>query len=255
MILDKAPLGKTVGYLKTYSPEILYPVPRSLQRDNLKCRDFKGYDLWRGWELSWLNPKGKPVVASAEFHFPCNTPNLVESKSFKLYLNSFNQTSFASFDAVRAAMEKDLSECAGGPVGIKLFSLEEPQPSLPFKLIGDCLDSLDIETDIYEVDPKLLKTSPQIVEETLYSRLLKSNCLATGQPDWGIFYIHYKGPKIDRASLLKYIISFRDHSGFAEHCVERMLSDITVECAPEKLCVATAYTRRGGLDINPVRIC
>ncbi len=141
----------------------------------------------------------------------------------------------------------------GGPVEIKFFPPEGPQPSLPFKLPGICLDSLDIEIDAYNIDSGLLKTTPELGEETLYSHLLKSNCLATGQPDWGIFFIRYRGLKIDHASLLKYIVSYRNHSGFAEHCVERMYSDIMAKCRPERLFLSTAYTRRGGLDINPVR--
>lgn len=255
-MLEESPLGQTTIYIETYSPELLFPIPRTLARDKIRISEklpFHGIDIWNGYEISWLNMKGKPEIAMAEFIFPCTSLNVIESKSFKLYLNSFNQSRFESFEQVQKIMENDLSNAACGQVIVHLFKPDQLKNDTLQKFTGFCLDSLDIETDTYEVNSNFLKTTPDLVEEILYTNLLKSNCLATGQPDWGSLYINYAGPKIDMEGLLKYIISFRRHAGFAEHCVEEIFCDILEKCSPEKLTVYARYTRRGGLDINPFR--
>jgi 7-cyano-7-deazaguanine reductase len=250
-------LGKKSDYISTYTPELLDPIPRVGGRSNITacCSDsFSGYDLWTGYELSWLNLKGKPVVAVAEFVIPCTSPNLIESKSFKLYLNSLNQTPFASEEALVSTLIQDLSAASGGDVQVKLSRVDEAL-NISADQSFECIDSLDVEINSYEYDEDLLidAASEQIVEEKLCSHLLKSNCLVTNQPDWGSVYIHYQGAAIDRERLLKYIISFRGHNEFHEQCVERIFSDIKRCCRPEKLTVFARYTRRGGLDINPFR--
>lgn len=255
-ILEQTPLGKKVVYQQDYNPELLMPIPRKLKRDDIGISDhlpFKGYDIWNGFELSWLNPKGKPVVALAEFIFPCDSPNIVESKTFKVYLNSFNATKFSSPDEVEKIMQKDLSLKTGGNVTVKIISVMEDKSSLIKNFSGTCLDHLDIECSTYTPDVNLLKLENETVKETIYSHLLKSNCLVTTQPDWGSLQITYSGRKINHDSLLRYIVSYRNHSGFAEHCVEKIFMDLMRYCKPEQLIVYGRYTRRGGLDINPVR--
>ena len=250
-------LGQQSAYISQYTPSLLQPVPRSLNRDDLGLRGelpFQGCDVWTLYELSWLNAKGKPVVAIGEVFVPATSPNLIESKSFKLYLNSFNQTRCDSLEAVQALLVQDLSGCAGAPVSVTLFTLDQA-PHQIAQLPGECIDSLDIEVDGYEFDETLLQGAAgrEIVEETLHSHLLKSNCLVTSQPDWGSVVIRYKGPKLDREKLLRYLISFRQHNEFHEQCIERIFTDLKHFCAPEKLTVHARYTRRGGLDINPFR--
>ena len=256
-MLQEAPLGKSTVYKEDYSPELLFPVPRSMARDKIGLRGdqlpFNGVDIWNGFELSWLNLRGKPEVALGEFHFPCTSPNIVESKSFKLYLNSFNQTSFTSMESVRATIEKDLSFATNVPISVFLHPLSSPKISKLGGFSGICLDNLDIDVDTYDVTREFLKAGVLYTDEDLYSNLLKSNCLATGQPDWGSVLIRYSGPKIDHEGLLKYIISYRRHTGFAEYCVEQMFRDILTRCRPKKLSVYARYTKRGGLDINPFR--
>lgn len=250
-------LGQQSAYISQYTPSLLQPVPRSLNRDDLGLRGelpFQGGDVWTLYELSWLNAKGKPVVAIGEVFVPATSPNLIESKSFKLYLNSFNQTRCDSLEAVQALLVQDLSGCAGAPVSVTLFTLDQA-PHQIAQLPGECIDSLDIEVDGYEFDETLLQGAAgrEIVEETLHSHLLKSNCLVTSQPDWGSVVIHYRGPRLDREKLLRYLISFRQHNEFHEQCIERIFTDLKHFCAPEKLTVHARYTRRGGLDINPFR--
>ncbi|WP_221365736.1 NADPH-dependent 7-cyano-7-deazaguanine reductase QueF [Aeromonas caviae] len=250
-------LGQQSAYISQYTPSLLQPVPRSLNRDDLGLRGelpFQGCDVWTLYELSWLNAKGKPVVAIGEVFVPATSPNLIESKSFKLYLNSFNQTRCDSLEAVQALLVQDLSGCAGAPVSVTLFTLDQA-PHQIAQQPGECIDSLDIEVDGYEFDETLLQGAAgrEIVEETLHSHLLKSNCLVTSQPDWGSVVIHYRGPRLDREKLLRYLISFRQHNEFHEQCIERIFTDLKHFCAPEKLTVHARYTRRGGLDINPFR--
>lgn len=255
-VLNKTPLGKATNYEQIYNPNLLLPIPRQLKRDAIGLAQklpFFGMDIWNGYELSWLNPKGKPQVALAEFIFPADSPNLVESKSFKLYLNSLNGTKFSSLQEVENLMRVDLSVRAAADVKVKIISLAEANQQVFKNFSGICLDDLDITCDIYQPDPNLLKTGQEEVQESVFSHLLKSNCLVTGQPDWGSVYISYTGKKIDPIGLLRYIVSYRDHFGFAEHCIEQMFMEILTYCQPKKLSIYCSYTRRGGLDINPIR--
>jgi 7-cyano-7-deazaguanine reductase len=250
-------LGQQSAYISQYAPELLQPVPRSLNRDDLGLGEtlpFQGCDVWTLYELSWLNAKGKPMVALGEVAVPATSPNLIESKSFKLYLNSFNQTRCDSLAAVQALLVKDLSTCARSGVSVTLFPLDQA-PHQIAALPGECIDEQDIEIDGYEFDQTLLQgaAGTDIVEETLHSHLLKSNCLVTRQPDWGSLVIHYRGPRLDREKLLRYLISFRQHNEFHEQCIERIFIDLNHFCGPSQLTVYARYTRRGGLDINPFR--
>ena len=256
---DDLSLGKQVDYEFEYNPGLLQGVPRSLSRDTLDLANsslpFDGIDTWTGYELSWLNLKGKPNVAILECHVPITSENLIESKSFKLYLNSFNQTKFASAEDVRQVLQADLSACAGETVEVKLI-LPEQFTSLQFKEFeGTLLDSLDVEIEQYSPNTQFLALakSGAEVKETLISHLLKSNCLITSQPDWASIQIRYEGKAIEHEGLLKYLISFRQHNEFHEQCVERIYNDIMQHCQPDKLTVCARYTRRGGLDINPFR--
>ena len=256
---DDLSLGKQVDYEFEYNPGLLQGVPRSLSRDTLDLANsslpFDGIDTWTGYELSWLNLKGKPNVAILECHVPITSENLIESKSFKLYLNSFNQTKFASAEDVRQVLQADLSACAGEPVEVKLI-LPEQFSSLQFQEFnGTLLDSLDVEIDQYSPNTQYLTVakSEAGVQETLVSHLLKSNCLITSQPDWASIQVRYEGKAIEHEGLLKYLISFRQHNEFHEQCVERIYNDIMQHCQPDKLTVCARYTRRGGLDINPFR--
>jgi 7-cyano-7-deazaguanine reductase len=254
-LLRNAPLGKKSSYIDTYTPSLLFPLPRQPKRDEIgigPTLPFQGFDIWNGFELSWLNLKGKPIVAISEASFPCDSPFLVESKSQKLYLNSFNNSRFSSFDTVRATLESDLSKAAQAQVKVKIYSLNEA-PNKTTLLKGLCLDDLDIECTSFQPDRTTLKTVDEAIEETVYTNLLKSNCLVTGQPDWGSVEISYKGKKIQHEGLLKYIVSLRNHNEFHEQCVERIFMDIQRTCSPEWLTVYARYTRRGGLDINPYR--
>ena len=256
---DDLSLGKQVDYEFEYNPGLLQGVPRSLSRDTLDLANsslpFDGIDTWTGYELSWLNLKGKPNVAILECHVPITSENLIESKSFKLYLNSFNQTKFASAEDVRQVLQADLSACAGETIEVKLI-LPEQFTSLQFKEFeGTLLDSLDVEIEQYSPNTQFLALakSGAEVKETLISHLLKSNCLITSQPDWASIQIRYEGKAIEHEGLLKYLISFRQHNEFHEQCVERIYNDIMQHCQPDKLTVCARYTRRGGLDINPFR--
>ena len=254
--LARLSLGKVTEYKETYTPELLQAVPRSMNRIELNLTTelpFNGTDRWNGYELSWLNPKGKPEVAIMRCEVPVTSPNLVESKSFKLYLNSFNQSNFDSIEAVTAALTKDLSQCAGQQVKITLFKPIEFSQMQITSFDALSIDDLDIEVDNYQLEPSNLTVSSEQVEETLCSDLLKSNCLITNQPDWGSVLIRYQGQQINHEGLLRYLISFRQHNEFHEQCVERIFCDIMTHCKPNKLSVYARYTRRGGLDINPFR--
>ncbi|GAA5157908.1 NADPH-dependent 7-cyano-7-deazaguanine reductase QueF [Viridibacterium curvum] len=253
-----SPLGKATAYRETYAPDLLFPIPRSEKRTELGILDaalpFVGYDLWNAYELSWLNPRGKPVVALAEFQVPATTPRLVESKSLKLYLNSFNQTVVDGLTEVQTRIARDLSAAAGGAVQVQLVDIREASRNFAVP-DGICLDDLDVAIDRYSPQPQLLRPDAvqTVADETLYSHLLKSNCLVTGQPDWGMLAVRYSGAAIDREGLLRYLVSFRQHNEFHEQCVERIYTDIQRQCAPARLAVWARYTRRGGLDINPLR--
>jgi 7-cyano-7-deazaguanine reductase len=252
-------LGKSVDYDAVYDPRLLCPIARAPGREVLGIAGalpFRGCDIWNAYELSWLDNAGKPQVAIGEFRIPADSPNMVESKSFKLYLNSLNLQSFAAPDDVSAALQRDLTACLGVVPSIRLH-LPPDWPRLqPAQPVGVCLDDIAIAIDSYSPAPELLTVGPQrIVSQCYFSRLLRSRCPVTGQPDWGSVMIEYTGLAIDPAGLLGYIISFRQHQDFHEHCVERMFMDIHARCKPEQLAVYARYLRRGGLDINPYRSC
>ncbi|MDG2915766.1 NADPH-dependent 7-cyano-7-deazaguanine reductase QueF [Bisgaard Taxon 10/6] len=252
-------LGQKTEYKAKYDRTLLQPVPRRLNRDGLGIsarQPFnQGADIWTAYEISWLNPKGLPQVAIADVEIDFRSENLVESKSFKLYLNSFNQTKFASMAEVQNVMQRDLQDCARGEVKVRLNFLTFYANQPIHELAGEVIDDQDIEISDYGFNADLLTdcTNNVQAEETLVSHLLKSNCLITGQPDWGSVRIHYIGKQIDREKLLRYIVSFRQHNEFHEQCVERIFCDIMRYAKPEKLTVYARYTRRGGLDINPFR--
>lgn len=257
-------LGKVVPYADRYDASLLYPIARAPKREEIgvpATLPFMGADLWTAYELSWLNLRGKPQLALAHITLPCETPNIVESKSFKLYLNSFNNTPFADAAEVQARLRADLSEVVwrgapqAGTVGVRLIGPELFDQQAVHELDGVNLDRLEVECTQYTPAPELLHAAfdEQPVSEVLTSNLLKSNCLVTGQPDWASVQIHYSGPQIDQAGLLKYLVSFRNHNEFHEQCVERIYMDLWNRCKPAKLTVYARYTRRGGLDINPWR--
>lgn len=254
--ITHSPLGKKTTYASQYQPDLLFQIPRQINRQEIgisQTLPFKGNDVWNAYELSWLNPKGKPMVAVGEFIIPCESPNLVESKSIKLYLNSFTNTKFDSIEQVRQIIQKDLSEASHADVKVTLIATDQFPEMMIKKFSGINLDHLDVTCDQYAIHPAYLSTEEKIVSEILYSDLLKSNCLITGQPDWASIQIHYSGKKINHAGLLKYLISFRNHNEFHEPCVERIFMDIMRHCQPQSLSIEARYTRRGGLDINPYR--
>lgn len=253
--LDHAPLGADTEYVNQYDASLLYPIARDLnwqsQGIERTALPFQGCDIWNAYEVSWLNNRGKPVVRLAEFRIPASSTHIIESKSFKLYLNSFNLTRFATEAEVQSRMIEDLSARAGGPVEVLLRSVDNSDAISHFD--GECLDELDVEISDYSPAPQRLSATGAVIEEALYSHLLKSNCPVTGQPDWASISIEYRGPMIDRAGLLQYLISYREHGDFHEQCVESIFMDIWQRCQPEKLTVYARYLRRGGLDINPWR--
>lgn len=253
----KSLLGKSTPYCASYDPTLLFAIPRSEKRVELSidanALPFSGMDLWTGYEVSWLNVKGKPIVAIAEFAFSAASVNLIESKSFKLYLNSFNGTRFENEQQVISHMTHDLTQACGMAVEVRIFTVDA-YDALKLGMEGECIDDLDVTIDNYKVNPSLLTVDmSEFKEQVLHSHLLKSNCLVTGQPDWGSVVIRYKGPAIDKVSLLKYLVSFREHNEFHEQCVERIFTDLMRHCNCEKLTVYARYVRRGGLDINPYR--
>ncbi len=261
---EASQLGKPAPYVDHYDASLLYPISRLPKRVELGLHGavpFFGADLWTAFELSWLTPRGKPQVAIAHITVPCETPNIVESKSFKLYLNSFTNSAFASADEVRDRIRADVSEAVwrGAPtqalVGVRILMPDRFDREPVHELDGLSLDRLDIECTQYTPAPELLTAAfgEKPVEEVLTSNLLKSNCLVTGQPDWGSVQVRYSGPQIDQGALLRYLVSFRNHNEFHEQCVERIFMDIWKRCKPVKLVVYARYTRRGGLDINPFR--
>ena len=257
--LKSLKLGQKTEYASQYDRTLLQPVPRALNRDGLGITQNQpftiGADIWTAYEISWLNEKGLPQVAIADIYLDYQSQNLIESKSFKLYLNSFNQSKFADFTAIQKTMQRDLSECAQGDVKVRLNSVAVYDSQKIDHLQGYCIDEQDIEITSYEFNADWMKdcVSNEIVKEKLVSHLLKSNCLITNQPDWGTLHIHYVGKKIDHEKLLRYVVSFRQHNEFHEQCVERIFCDLMHYAKPEKLTVYARYTRRGGLDINPFR--
>lgn len=256
MGVEHSQLGKETVYDHPYDPGLLFPIARSDNRAKLDLNDelpFQGEDLWTCFELSWLDQNGKPHVAIADFRFPCDSPYMIESKSFKLYLNSLNHHRFSSEDELVALLKQDLSAAAQAPVKVAIKSARQP---LNIKQVSAVyVDDIEIDNPVYQPDAGLLKcvSSGELVSETLCSELLRSNCPVTGQPDWGTVYVQYKGQAIDHESMLRYIVSFRQCQDFHEHCVERIFTDILAQCHCEALSVYARYTRRGGLDINPIR--
>ena len=257
--LSALKLGQNTEYKSQYDASLLQPVPRRLNREGLGIVEQQpfnqGADVWTCYELSWLNPHGLPQVAIADVEIDFKSENLIESKSFKLYLNSFNQTKFASIEEVEQTLTRDLSQCASGQVSVKIHKLADytNQPIVSFA--GECIDEQEIQIESYTFSNQHLENvaEDEIVEETLVSHLLKSNCLITSQPDWGSVQIHYVGKRLNREKLLRYLVSFREHNEFHEQCVERIFTDLMQFSKPEKLTVYARYTRRGGLDINPFR--
>ena len=267
---ENSQLGKAASYIDQYDASLLFPIPRAPKRAEIGIAGappFLGADMWSAFELSWLNLRGKPQVALAHFTVPCETPNIIESKSFKLYLNSFNNTRFADVGAVRDRLRRDLSEAVWRPatpqadasvppsIGVRILPSDLFDREPVHELDGLSLDRLDVACDRYTPAPDLLKVEAgeAPVSEVLVSNLLKSNCLVTGQPDWGSVQISYNGTPIDQESLLQYLVSYRNHNEFHEQCVERIFMDIWTRCKPIRLTVYARYTRRGGLDINPFR--
>ena len=255
---DENPLGKKIGYTFTYDPAQLFPVERDLGRKalglNTEQLPFHGEDIWTAWELSWLSATGKPVSAVAEIRVPATTPCIVESKSLKLYLNSFNMSRFDNPKSVKSTMEKDLSQVAGGDVRVNIFDCDDVKALSVQKARGICIDHQEAESYVYEVTPSLLKHGDGQVEyETLCSHILRTNCPVTGQPDWATVEISYAGRQIDPKSLLAYLVSFRTHTGYHENCVETIFTQIMAALSPDELTVVGRFTRRGGLDINPCR--
>lgn len=254
--LEHAPLGRESAYPEQYDAGLLFPIPRAANRAPLGIEEgklpFVGEDEWHAFEVSWLNARGKPIVAVARFRLPAESPSLIESKSWKLYLNSFNQTRMESREEVIETLQRDLSAVAGAPVSVELLGVEDAELA-PQPLPGDCLDDMDIEVSDYTPSAAHLAVSDEVVEETLHSHLLKSNCPVTGQPDWGSVMIRYKGPKLDREGLLRYLIGYRQHQDFHEHCVEHIFTDLMQHAQPAELLVLARYVRRGGLDISPWR--
>ena len=266
---EHSQLGKSAAYVDQYDATLLFPIPRAGKRAEIGIADavpFFGADMWTAFELSWLNLRGKPQVALVHFTVPCESLNIIESKSFKLYLNSFNNSRFADADAVKVRLRADITEAvwrntAGEPVvapttiGVTVVGADQFDREPVHELDGLNLDRLDIECTQYTPAPELLTVTPgeQPVSEVFVSNLLKSNCLVTGQPDWGSVQISYSGDQIEQGGLLQYIVSYRNHNEFHEQCVERIFMDIWTRCKPTKLTVYARYTRRGGLDINPFR--
>jgi 7-cyano-7-deazaguanine reductase len=251
-------LGKRSAYDPLYNPDKLFPIARKTNRQTIGIDDnnlpFYGFDLWNHYEVSWLDEKGKPIVALAEIVYRCDSPNLIEAKSMKLYFNSLNNTKFKDINQLTTIIKKDLSERVGSEVDVKITLINEViEDKFHRGFTGNCIDQLDVEIISYTIEPAFLTTEDHIVEEVIYSDLLKSNCLVTGQPDWGSVQIIYKGKKINHTGLLKYIVSFRNHTEFNEQCIERVFIDIMRQCKPTELTVYGRYTRRGGMDINPYR--
>ncbi len=255
------PLGKNSSYPDQYSPNLLFPIPRSENRLKLSIEPkqalpFVGVDIWNAYELSWLNQKGKPQIALAEFQVPADSPNMIESKSFKLYLNSLNSARFENEDEVRERLIADLSAVAGKHISTRIHAPESLSKKGMQEMNGVLMDRLDITIDpSLPADPALLEVNESFgpIEQCLVSHLLKSNCPVTGQPDWASVQIRYQGRPILEEGLLRYLIGFRQLGEFHEHCVETIFCDIKRQCKPEKLSVYARYTRRGGLDINPFR--
>jgi 7-cyano-7-deazaguanine reductase len=259
MTLAHSPLGKASAYPSQYDASLLHPIARGEGRAALDLAPdaplpFGGWDVWNAWELGWLDPRGKPRVALAEIRVPADSPRLVESKSLKLYLNGFAQARLAGSDELRATLVRDLSAATGAATSVVLTALGRNGHAIE-ALEGDCIDDLPVDISCYgPPDASLLRAEEQSpASEVLVSHLLRSNCPVTGQPDWGSVQLRYSGPRLDRAALLRYLASYREHCGFHEQCIEQIFLDVLRRCAPTRLSVYGRYTRRGGIDINPFR--
>jgi 7-cyano-7-deazaguanine reductase len=254
--LAAAPLGHATAYPDTYDPSLLFAVPRAPQRAELGIGDalpFAGHDAWTAYEHTWLDTAGKPAIAIVAFDVPATSPSIVESKSVKLYLGSFAQSRFADAAGVQAAIGRDLAQATGAPVRVTLIAPDAFAQQRLASLPGECIDGVPVAVDRYEVDAALLRTDGPVTGESLRTDLFRSVCPVTGQPDYASIAIAYRGPRVDRAALLRYLVSYRCHAGFHEHCVERIFVDLAARCACEQLTVHARFTRRGGLDINPFR--
>ena len=258
--LESSPLGNSTAYVNQYDARLLFPIARNvnwakrgIDRSILPFMQVSGaVDIWNGYEISWLNSKGKPIVRVAQFRFSAHSAYILESKSFKLYLNSYNLSHFSSPAEVATQMQTDLSKASGAAVEVDFYPLDAVPNVQCFE--GVCIDDCDVQISQYSPNPQLLKSnSQQQLKESLYSHVLKSNCPVTGQPDWASILVSYQGAAIDKGSLLQYIVSYREHGDFHEQCVENIFMDIWQECQPTKLTVYARYMRRGGLDINPFR--
>jgi len=254
---NELPLGKHVAYSFTYDPSLLCPIPRQPGREAAgianQVASWQGEDIWNIYELSWLSESGKPQVAMAELRVPSSSPNLIESKSLKLYCNSLNMSRFTDGEAVRKTMKKDLSAAAGAGVEVVLIEPRDFARVTINELEGICLDEQTIDQVSFIPDPSILATKHDTTQQNLFSRLFRSCCPVTGQPDWATVAVSYEGKRIVPESLLRYLISYREHAGFHEACVENIFSDIISQCRPAELTVSARFTRRGGIDINPVR--
>ncbi|MEO8743104.1 MAG: NADPH-dependent 7-cyano-7-deazaguanine reductase QueF [Lysobacteraceae bacterium] len=252
---EQSPLGKTTAWPDRYDASLLFPIERSTARNELGIGDalpFIGHDLWTAYELAWLDARGKPCVGIATFRVPATSPNLIESKSLKLYLNSFAHTRIDSLDGLHERIAHDLSDAAGAHVGVAVLPAVDAMPII--ELDGECIDELALDiADYGPPNPDDLRVHEDGAEEALVTHLFRSNCPVTGQPDWASVQLHYRGPRIDREGLLRYLVSFRSHNGFHEQCVEQIFRDVIACCHPDALSVHARYTRRGGLDINPWR--
>ena len=256
--MDKdSPLGRATGFPEQYDPDQLFPIARSEARRQAGIGEpppFSGVDIWNAWELSWLDPDGKPVAATVEIRVPATSPNIVESKSLKLYLGSFAMSRFGSWIEISDAIGRDLCAVTGDEVGVRLSDSLTHYGARVARLPGKCIDDIGTGCKAYDVDPGLLASDPDVLtREDLYSHLLRSLCPVTSQPDMGSLLVSYVGPRIDPAALLRYVVSYRQHNDFHEACVERIFVDILERCRPSQLTVYARYHRRGGIDINPFR--
>lgn len=258
MEAQNSPLGKETEYQDQYHPDLLFPMARQQKRDEIGVQSgalpFYGFDLWNHYEVSWLDRRGKPQVAVVQVEYPCDSESLIESKSMKLYFNSFNNTQFDSKEVVRETISHDIASRIGKPsVRVDMIDLSSRFGTTLQRPPGILLDDLDIECSDYDVNPDSLEVGSHFVEEYLYTDLFRSNCLVTGQPDWATVVIHYEGKAIERAGLLQYLVSFRNHQGFHEHCIEHAFMNIQQRCKPVKLSIQGCFTRRGGIEINAFR--
>ena len=268
---------QTTDYPTEYSPETLYPIARSMGRDAIGWHDDKlavGVDWWQAFELSWLNFQGISQVAIARFGIPASSPFIVESKSLKLYLNSINFTEFSGWDDVQALIAKDLSACVQAEVTVELFDLNDDLNDKATGLLiaqpeGVCIDEALVNSSekvalTEHPDASLLAKNESDLRDSekevgksfsFYSNLLRSNCPVTNQPDWGTLAVSISSEKpVNTANMLRYILSFRQHNGFHEQCVEQIFADLSQYYQPSTLMVRAWYTRRGGIDINPCRV-